>query len=162
MNHLEQLVYEYYDWLGYLVKSNINVGKRKQGGYEMELDVVAYHPHTRYLIHIETSLDANSWEKRKERYLKKIESGKKYIFSEVFTWLSENQVVDQQIISIHKAKDGFLGGIKVITIDDFMSKVIGDIIIGKGKAFGNAIPQKYPLLRTIQFCICGYATKPQY
>jgi hypothetical protein len=35
MNHLEQLVYEYYDWKGYLVKNNILVGKRKEGGYEI-------------------------------------------------------------------------------------------------------------------------------
>jgi hypothetical protein len=32
MNHLEQLVCEYYDWMGYLVKSNVHVGKRKEGG----------------------------------------------------------------------------------------------------------------------------------
>jgi hypothetical protein len=122
MNHLEQLAYEYYDWLGYLVKSNIHVGKRKQGGYEMELDIVAYNPHTKHLLHLETSLDADSWEKRKERYSKKFEIGGKYIFKEVFTWLCDNENIDKMIISIHKTKNGFLDGIKIITVDDFMEK----------------------------------------
>jgi hypothetical protein len=30
MTHLEQLVYEYYDWLGYLVKHNIKVGRLQE------------------------------------------------------------------------------------------------------------------------------------
>ncbi len=41
MTHLEQLVYEYYDWSGYLVKHNIHVGRLSHGGYEMELDIIA-------------------------------------------------------------------------------------------------------------------------
>ena len=155
MNHLEQLVYEYYDWMGYLVKSNLRVGKRKQGGYEMELDIVAYNPHKKHLIHIETSLDAASWEERKKRYSKKFEIGKKYIFSEVFTWLDENENIDQMIIAISKTRNGLLNGVKIITVDDFMSIVINDVK-KKGKANKNAIPEKYQLLRTIQFCVSGY------
>jgi hypothetical protein len=47
----------------------------------MELDIIAYnpHPHKEYLIHIEVSLDAFSWEERSKRYWEK------YIFSEIFT-----------------------------------------------------------------------------
>jgi hypothetical protein len=32
MNHLKQLVYEYYDLMGYLVKNNVHEGKEKDGG----------------------------------------------------------------------------------------------------------------------------------
>ncbi len=58
MSHLEDLIAEYYDWRGYLVKRNIKVGRLQHGGWEMELDVIAYHPHTNHLIHLEPSLDA--------------------------------------------------------------------------------------------------------
>jgi len=55
MSHLEALIAEYYDWKGYLVKRNIKVGRLKHGGWEMELDVVAYDPNTKHLIHLEPS-----------------------------------------------------------------------------------------------------------
>ena len=76
MTHLEQLVYEYYDWLGYLVKHNIKVGRLQRGGWEMELDIIAYNPNTNHLIHFEPSLDADSWDKREKRFSKKFDAGK--------------------------------------------------------------------------------------
>ena len=42
----------------------------------MELDVLAYQPSTRTLLHIETSGDADPWDERKNRFL-----GKKFILS---------------------------------------------------------------------------------
>jgi hypothetical protein len=160
MNHLEQLVYEYYDWMGYLVKNNVHVGKLKKGGYEMELDIIAYNPHKDHLIHIEVSLDAFSWETRSKRYFKKFNSGKKYIFSEIFTWLDVGKDIDQLIISVNKTQNGLLNEVKIITVDDFM-KIIIDDIKKVGKAVNAAIPEQYPLLRTIQFCFCGYNITPK-
>jgi len=34
----------------------------------MELDVVAYHPHTKHLAHIEPSVDGHSWKTREQRF----------------------------------------------------------------------------------------------
>jgi len=45
MNHLEQLVTEWYEYRGYFVRRNVQVGPRLKGEYECELDVVAFHPH---------------------------------------------------------------------------------------------------------------------
>jgi hypothetical protein len=159
MNHLEELVYEYYDWKGYLVKRNVKVGKRPKGGYEMELDIIAYNPHEKHLIHVESSLDALSWENRKQRYSKKFEIGQKYIFKEVFTWLDEKQTIDKLIISSRTTKNGIFGQIKIIAVDDFMTNVIKEIK-KEGKASKNAIPEQYPLLRTVQYCFCGYNNMP--
>ena len=161
MNHLEELVSEYYEWNDYFVKKNINVGKRTAGGYEMELDLIAYNPHTNHLIHIETSLDAYSWQTREERYAKKFNIGRKYIFEDVFPWLDRSIEIDELIIGINKTQDGKLNGINITTVDDYMSKIIKDVK-DAGKASKNAIPQKFPMLRTIQFCFCGYYTKPEY
>ena len=41
-NFLEQLVREWYEYQGYFVRQNVNVGKRAKGGYECELDIVAF------------------------------------------------------------------------------------------------------------------------
>ncbi len=60
-NHLEQLLAEWYEFQGYYLRRNVLVGKRPQGGYACELDIVGFHPVTRHLIHIEASLDADSW-----------------------------------------------------------------------------------------------------
>lgn len=64
MNHLEVLLFKYYDWQDYLVRSNIKVGRLNHGGYKGKLDIVAYNPHTQHLIHLEPSNDAHNWEKR--------------------------------------------------------------------------------------------------
>src|SRR3546814_1397354 len=79
MNHLEQLTAEWYEVRGYFVRRNVQVGKRVKGGYECELDVVAFCPQRRHLVHVEPSMDANTWATREARYTKKFEAGRKYI-----------------------------------------------------------------------------------
>ena len=72
---LEQLTREWYEYQRYFVRQNVNVGLRAKGGYECELDVVAFHPKTRHLIYIEPSMDADSWAMREKRYEKKFAAG---------------------------------------------------------------------------------------
>jgi len=156
MTHLEQLTYEFYDWQGYLVKHNIHVGKRKTGGWEMELDIVAYHPITKHLIHIEPSLDADSWVKREKRFRKKFTAGKKYIQKQIFPWLGSKVKLEQQAILVSHSKDKKkVGGGTILSVDEFMAQ-IQDKILESGKMSQNAIPQQYPLLRTVQMVTNGY------
>src|SRR5882672_2600591 len=58
VSHLEDLLCEYYEWQGYIVRRNIKVGRLGHGGWEGELDIVAYHPKSNHLVHLEPSLDA--------------------------------------------------------------------------------------------------------
>lgn len=78
-NYLEQLVAEWHEYRGYFVRRNVLVGRRLTGGYECELDVVAYHPGEGHLVHFETSMDALSWHKRDEKYKRKFAAGQRYI-----------------------------------------------------------------------------------
>ena len=48
--------------------------------HESELDVVAFNPETKHLVHIEPSMDCFTWEKREKRYKQKFAAGKKDIF----------------------------------------------------------------------------------
>ena len=43
-NYLEDLVAEWYEYNGYFVKRNVWVGKLPAGGYECELDIIAFNP----------------------------------------------------------------------------------------------------------------------
>ena len=159
MTHLEQLIAEFYDWNGYLVKRNMKVGKRLKGGWEMELDVVAYHPGLKHLVHIEASLDAHSWERREERYAKKFELGEKYILSEVFTWLPPGTVIERIAVFPSVAGRKTMCGAGLKSIDGFTAEVMAEIRKGKIMA-KEAISEQFPLLRTLQLAVMGYYRAP--
>lgn len=156
MSHLEDLIAEYYDWQGYLVKRNVKVGRLVHGGWEMELDLIAYHPHTDHLIHLEPSIDADSWDKRQRRFSKKFGAGEKYIFSDVFTWLDVDTPMDRVavLVSHPKGRDT-LAGARIQSIDELAAEIRSKIG-GRGIMARNAIPEQYPLLRTIQLFLSGY------
>ena len=156
MSHLEDLLYQYYEWQGYIVRRNIKVGKLKHGGWEGELDIVAFHPQTQDLFHIEPSIDAHSWKKREERFAKKFKAGRSYIFSEVFPWLNKNTPLNQVAVLISRGSDrALLAGGAVRSIDEVVAEIRGKIT-AQGKASSNAIPEQFDLLRTIQLVEVGY------
>ena len=159
MNHLETLIRQFYEWQGYLVRGNVNVGRRSRGGWEGELDVVAYHPESKHLIHIEASLDGYPWDKKEVRFKKKFQCGKKYI-DEVFPWLDKpSSKLDQVAIIVRSSRDK-VGGARVELVNDFMGRVKKKIE-GEGVMIKNAIPEQYGLLRTIQMVVNGYNRSPK-
>lgn len=156
MTHLEDLIGQFYEWKGYFVRRNILVGKRAAGGWEMELDVVAFHPKEKELLHIESSLDAHSWEKREQRFKKKFEAGRKYICKDVFPWLDSDTKLKQHCILVSRAANRTqLAGGSVITVDEFMKKVKEEVA-RSGIVAKAAIPEQFYLLRTIQLAVSGY------
>lgn len=154
MNHLEKLTRQYYDWKGYLVKGNVKVGRLPHGGWAGELDIVAYHPETKHLIHVEPSIDAHSWKKREQRFKKKFQVGRKYIYKDVFPWLTPSTPIDKIAILITSTREKLCGA-TVYSIDDFM-KMVKDDVSEQGIMGKNAIPEEYDLLRTIQMALNGY------
>lgn len=154
MNHLEKLTRQYYDWKGYLVKGNVKVERLARGGWGGELDIVAYHPQTKHLVHIEPSIDAHSWTKREERFEKKFRFGREYIYKDVFPWLSKDTPLEQIAILITSSRKKLCGG-KVISIDEFVKQIKVEIS-ALGAMAKNAIPEEYDLLRTIQLMTSGY------
>ena len=106
-----------------MIKRNIKVGKRARGGWDMELDIVGYDPTLGRLLHVEASLDADSWAIREQRYLKKFGFGEKYILSEVFTWLPPGTEIERVAIFPNTAGRTELAGAQLRSIDDFMAEV---------------------------------------
>jgi hypothetical protein len=153
MNFLEELASQWYEYQGYFVRRNMKVGKRAAGGWECELDVVAFHPAKKHILHIEPSMDADPWPKRVARYEKKFAAGKKYIPA-LFTGLQVPDTIEQIAVFGYGGKgptpDDFAGG-RVVLAKELLSEIT-DGLAEKRVATG-AIPESYYLLRTIQFMI---------
>ena len=156
MAHIEDLLAEYLNWKGYLVKKNIKVGRLKHGGWEMELDVMGYHPMTKDLVHYEPSLDALSWDKKEHRYIKKFKAGRKYILSEIFIWFPKTTEIRQiAVFNSHPVNRNEIAGGTIQSVDELMSEIRG-AIKENGRMSKSAIPEQFPLLRTVQLSHCGY------
>ncbi len=152
MNHLEQLIFEWLEFKGYFVRRNVKVGKLKHGGYAGELDIVAYHPDTKRVLHIEPSIDSHIWAKREARFKKKFQVGEKLIVREIFPWLRKNTKIEQWavIMGSNKSHDS-LGGGKIYRVRDIYKMIVDDLRQkGQEEGFQIAIPEQFMLLRTIQ------------
>lgn len=161
MSHLEDLLCEYYQWQGYIIRRNIKVGRLKHGGWEGELDIVAYHPTTYHLIHLEPSLDGHSWSRREERFAKKFEAGRKYIFEDVFPWLDSKTVLEQVAVLVSRTVSrSQLAGGKIKTVDE-VAQAICERVAQEGRMSSRAISEQFPLLRTIQLVASGYYHEPR-
>jgi len=159
MSHLEDLLCEYYEWQGYIVRRNIKVGRLAHGGWEGELDIVAYHPQTGELLHLEPSLDALSWATREPRFQRKFRVGAKYM-KDVLPWIERRKRPRQIAVLVSRGNGRKqLGTGEVRTVDEFVTE-IRDAVRQGGKMSGGAVPEQYPLLRTIQLVDSGYYKTP--
>ncbi|MGY3807650.1 hypothetical protein ACWNG8_11250 [Aeromonas veronii] len=158
MNHLESLAREWLEWNGHIVRANVMVGKRPAGGYEMEVDVVAYDPKGGSIKHYELSLDAQSWDKRRLRFEKKFQAARRYMFDEIFPFLPTDTPIHQFAVLPNNGQKEISGG-QVISVDDFVGMIARDVMTQK-KAALAAIHEQFPLLRQTQFLLCGYHKVP--
>jgi hypothetical protein len=126
------------------------VGKRKEGGYECELDIVGFHPVARHLLHIEPSMDAMSWEQRERRFQKKFDAGKQYIPT-LFAGLELPQEIDQRAVFVFASNKVHqtVGGGRVMHVREILQEIFGEL---KSKSlFNSTIPEHLAILRSFQF-----------
>lgn len=147
-NHLEDLTAEWLEYSGYFVRKSILVGKRPNGGFEGELDVVGFNATTGHLLHVECSLDADPWPKREFRFTQKFERGRRFI-PQLFDGLVTETMPDQ--VALMQFGGGLrkeLGGGRLVWVSDF----VGDIIarLSSKSPAKEAVPSTLPLLRTLQ------------
>ena len=153
MNHLEQLVAEWLSYKGYFVRTTVRVGKRPEGGFEGELDVVGFHPGTQHLIHVECSLDAESWPKREVSFHRKFQQGQNHI-RPIFSGIELPAEIDKVAVLTFGGKADEhrrLGGGRLVTTSELIAE-ISDGLKGTSPSSG-AVPENLPLLRTIQLTI---------
>src|SRR5690348_723440 len=127
-NFLEQFVAEWYEYHGYYVRRNVKVGRLGHGGFEGELDVVAFHPDKPHLVHVEASTDAASWEHRETRFRKKFETGKKYI-RDLFAGFDLPPDPDQiaLLVIASDVRHTKIGGATVLPLKRFMETIRAEL-----------------------------------
>jgi hypothetical protein len=149
MNFLEQLVGEWYSYKGYFVQTNVKFGPLKHGGYEGEMDVVAFHPKDKVLVHVETSTDSLSWEKRRHHFESKFRRAQKH-YSELFHF-DYDAVEKIAIVGLRStAPHGISFGKDVVikTSPEFIREMTEYL---KDKSpLKQAVPEHWPLIRLLQ------------
>ena len=147
MNHWEQLVEEWLDYRGYIVKCNVCVGALAHGGHAGEIDVAAFHPHTKHCLHIECSGDAESWGERRERFKRKFHIGREFFGKEVLPWLQDPRIEQWALVWSAGRGRETLDGVKIVTARMLYRNIARDVMKLKGN---RIVPEKYSLLRTVQ------------
>ena len=153
MNFLEQIASEWYAFQGFFVRTNVKANKRSNGGWNNELDVLAYDPGRKELLHIETSSDALNWAERRTRFTER-----KFVFtSRQYAQLVGDRpsVIRKRAIvgtSLKPAPEQIWGkDIEVVTIPNFIREVCDGI---RGRhPLREAIPEALPCLRSFQFVL---------
>jgi hypothetical protein len=150
VNFLEQLVAEWYEFNGYFVRRNVKVGPRALGGYECELDIVAFHPEKKHLVHIEPSTAADSWAEREAKFTKKFKAGSKYIPA-LFSGLDIPTQIDQiALLGLGSNRErATVGGGRLMMIRELMAQIQAVVISRPIQS--AAVPEQYVILRSLQY-----------
>lgn len=149
MNHLEALTAEWLDFNGYFTRSAIKVGRREEGGWNGELDVIAYHPLTRHFVHVECSTDADTWELRERKFARKFAIGKQYARGH-FGGLEVPAKLDQVLVHAYLTPTCTrtrIGGGRLVTSQELVSEIVNGVPLNAAK---SAVPENFPLMRTLQ------------
>jgi hypothetical protein len=151
-NFLEQMVTEWYEYRGYFVRRNVAVGKRAGGGHECELDIVAFDPIRHRLVHVEPSMDAESWAKRERSFRRKFDAGLKYI-PDLFPGSELPHEIEQIAIFALASRTNHptIAGRKVLLVSDLMREIMEDL--GESKPASATVAEHHSILRTLQFVV---------
>ena len=151
MNFLEQLVAEWYVYRGYFVLTNVKHGKRKKGGWEGEIDVLAFEAKKPECVHVETSMDADSWAERKRRFRRKFETAGTH-YAKLFPCPAP-QVRQIAVVGFTQPKDrpDFGEGIEVRFVPELIAEICADL--KEKHPMTEAVPEGFPLLRAMQFAV---------
>lgn len=150
VNFLEELASEWYEFRGYFVRRNIQVGPRPQGGYECELDVVAFHPQSKHLVQLECSMGAESWDVREKRFAKKFEAGCRYI-PYIFQGLHLPRRPEQIALLVFASTKNreTVGGGNIFLVSDFLREIFTEL---RSRHLAKAaVSEHLPILRSLQF-----------
>ena len=156
-NFLEELCAEWLEYNGYILKRNERVGPLPKGGYKGELDVVAFNPVTKHLIHVEPTTDTyvvkpttdTASQARKERkFKKKFALGDEYIKG-LFEGLTVPTEIEKKALFAYGSnkKQEEIGGGQVVLAKNYILDILREL---KKPSLSRAVPEKYPILRVLQ------------
>lgn len=148
-NYLVQLAAEWYEFQGYLVLRNVPVASAAKPAV-MELDVLATHPHSQEFVHLEASMDSDSWQKRERRFKAKFRAARAHL--EALTKRRGKKLLLRQralLVYAGSSSRRSLGGGELVRMPEFLHEIIA--ALGPRRLDRQIVPEHLPLLRTLQF-----------
>ena len=147
MDYLQRLATEWYEYQGYFVHRDLWVGFESDGSYECELDVVAFHPLHRHLVHIEPSLDLLDQRNREEHFRVKFEAGKKYLHR-LFGTEAQVRLEQVALVSADGKLPPTIAGGRIVSVSELLAEMIA--ALGAFDMSESLVPEQWPILRTLQ------------
>lgn len=149
-NFLEQLVAEWYEFRGYFIRRNVKVGKRPNGGYDSEFDIVAFNPISRHLVHVEPSMDCDSWTTREKRFRAKFDAGQKHIPG-IFDGFSNLPDIEHLAIFVYGSTKNhtLIGNGRIVPIKILMDDIHASL--ANLEIRNAAVPEHFTILWSLQF-----------
>lgn len=95
-------------------------------------------------------MDADAWAKRERRFAKKFEAGRKHIPALFKGMVLPSQIEQVAVLGFaSKANVKMLAGARIMMTSELFAEIVSGI---SGKRIASAaVPEQYPLLRTLQF-----------
>ena len=129
--------------------TNLKFGKLEKGGWAGEIDIAAFNPSTKELVHIEASTDAWTWKVRQARFAKKFDGATAH-FKELFSF-DVTSVSRIAVVGLTQPpKTVSLGpGIEIWSILMLINLITSELV--RRHPLRAAILENYPILRALQF-----------
>ncbi len=141
-NFLEHLAAEWYQYKEYLVWRNVPVGKS-------DLDIVAFKPREKHVVHVETQMGTDHVEQTCKR---KFENGRNHIPSMLSGLLCEGVTFEglnfEQILLVDDVKEKCFGGGRIQNVSTFLKPIIHEF--GDPEKAKN-VPEQFPILRAFWY-----------
>ena len=102
-------------------------------------------------------MDANSWQERERRYKKKFEAGKKYIPFMIPGFKPGTRIDQIALFGLLKSqpREELAEG-KVWSVSNLLQNIVAELRLRK--VASEAVPEQFPLLRTVQF-MCEHSAQ---
>lgn len=149
MDYLQRLAREWYEYLGYFVRTDLWVGLESDGSYECELDVVAFNPLRHHIVQIEPSLDLLSADEREHHFRIKFDAGRKYLHRLFGAPPHADLEQIALIVSNDAVHRNTIAGGNIVLLSDLIAAMDRTLVPADGP--DNMVPEQWPLIRTLQF-----------
>jgi len=137
-NYLEQLAAEWYSFAGYFVRTNVRARRYR------ELDVLAYKPKDRELVHIELSSVSIGREQIREKFNFELAEYERILGVKIDS-------LKRIFVTYHPGSRSRENDIKVKSVSEFFQELISDF--SKRVPGKQIVPDGFPILRTIQMVV---------
>jgi hypothetical protein len=158
VEYLEQLVRQWYEYQGYFVREDLWVGFQPDGSYECELDVVAFHPTRRHVLHVETGYDVPELSDHEQHFQTKFDAGKKYLHR--MFGVEDHLHIEQTALLLQNEAPHrhTVGGGRILLLADFFAEILHSL---SGVDVSSAmVPAQWPLILTLQFAAGRISPRP--